>query len=69
MTGWVRYLLQQGTNLNGIEKGMRGLFPILRNMTGVRNHIENIKADLEGQMEQDETAVLSITHPPIHPVS
>lgn len=49
MTGWVRYLLQQGTDMNGIEAGMRSFSPAINNMVGVRQHLENIKMEWESQ--------------------
>lgn len=52
MTGWVRYLLRKGTDLNAIEAGMRSLFPMTNNMVGVQQHLDHIKTEWEGQEVQ-----------------
>ncbi|KAF6220711.1 hypothetical protein HO133_003144 [Letharia lupina] len=49
MTGWVRYLLQQGTELSAVESGMRSFFPSINDMVGVKQHLENIKTEWEGR--------------------
>lgn len=49
MTGWVRYLLQQGTELSAVESGMRSIFPSINDMVGVKQHLEYIKTEWEGR--------------------
>ena len=39
--------------MNGIESGMRALFPAIKNMEGAKQHLEHLKAEWEGQMQQD----------------
>ena len=47
MTGWVRYLLQTGSDLEAIEVGMRSFFPVINSMVGVMQHLETIKTEWE----------------------